>query len=384
MTAWPNAVRGAMALLLCADCKSKSAAIAQPDKLPVVATDAVSIDTKPLWTSSYSQLPWTQATRIVKLPIRADQPRFEVVGPVVIGDVIVVGSSQLGFVAVRWSDGVTAWTKPAGLHVAPPLVVDDNILLISDCPRPPKQVDDEALLGCLRTVNRTGNDIALAPIVTTPEVASEFTASPDTGQIWQTSAGNIAWRRGDVAVEFDRLAPTARVSQATPPLLRAVIKGVNVSFERTDEAIIARDARNKETWRITGNFAALLGMTTASANESPMIRVARISTRFNPSGDIDLLDIDATGSRHGQAAFPTPGIALLSTAIGSNGTVVLASRVDRSLSHDIIVAYDAQSRQRWAFALPEIQRAEPVGLACAKDAILAFYDGDTIAVLPGL
>jgi hypothetical protein len=34
--------------------------------------------------------------------------------------------------------------------------------------------------------------------------------------------------------------------------------------------------------------------------------------------------------------------------------------------------------------LPEIPRAEPVGLAIAQDAVLVFHDGDTFTVLPEL
>ncbi|HPH70220.1 MAG TPA: hypothetical protein PLF40_30930, partial [Kofleriaceae bacterium] len=105
-------------------------------------------------------------------------------------------------------------------------------------------------------------------------------------------------------------------------------------------------------------------------------------TRFNPRGEIDVLDIDATGSRHGQAAFPTPGIALLGTAVAADGACALASRVDTTLTHDLIVTYDAQARQRWVYALPEIPRADPVGLAIVRDGVLAFFDGDTLAVLP--
>lgn len=335
-----------------------------------------------LWTTEFTQLPWVDATRIIKLPLRADQPRFDVVGPILFGDLAVVGSSQFGFAAVRWRDGTTAWTKPAGLHVAPPLIVDDNLLLLADCVKPPTIDESQELLGCLRTLNRSGNDLSFAAVVATPALASQFAGTTGPSRLWAISASRIAWQRGDVVIEFDPLAPLAKRSTASPPAVTATVNNVALTFAHTDEAVVALDSKGKEQWRVGGRFAAVLGIVRGAAHEAPMLRVARIGTRFNPRGEIDLLDIDATGSRHGQAAFPTPGIALLGSAVAADGACALASRVDTSLTHDVVVAYDAQARQRWVFALPEIPRADPVGLAITNDAVVAFYDGDTLAVLP--
>ncbi len=350
---------------------------------PSTATDATVADgaNRP-WTAQFAQLPWIEATRTIKLPIRADQPRFDVVGPIIVGDLAVVGSSQFGFTAIRWRDGATAWTKPAGLHLAPPLVVDDNLLLLADCVKPPTIDESQELLGCLRTVSRSGNDLSFAAVVTTSALASQFASVSGPSKLWAITGSRLAWQRGDVVLEFDPLAPLAKRSTAEPPVISATINNVAVTFAHTDEAVLALDNKGKEQWRVGGRFAAVLGIVTGAAHESPMLRVARIGTRFNPRGEIDVLDIDATGSRHGQAAFPTPGIALLGSAVAADGACALASRVDTSLTHDLIVGYDAQARQRWVFALPEIPRADPVGLAFAPDAVLAFFDGDTLAVLP--
>ena len=365
-------------------CKAKKKQAA-PSPAPVDAsaptTPASDAAGRP-WTAEFAQLPWVDATRIIKLPIHVEQPRFDVVGPVVVGDLAVVGSSQFGFAAIRWRDGATAWTKPTGLHVAPPLIVDDNLLLLADCVKPPAIDQSQQLLGCLRTVSRTGNDLSLAPVVAVPALANQFAATSGPSRVWAITASRIAWQRGDVVLEFDQLAPLATRSKALPPTITATINNVALSFAHTDEAVVALDNKGKEQWRVDGRFAAVLGIVTGAAHEAPMLRVARIGMRFNPRGEIDLLDIDATGSRHGQAAFPTPGIALLGSAVATDGACALASRVDTTLTHDLIVAYDAQARQRWVFALPEIPRADPVGLAIATDVVLAFFDGDTLAVLP--
>ena len=345
-------------------------------------TAQISDAAKRPWTAEFPQLPWIDATRIIKLPIHAEQPRFDVVGPVLVGDLAVVGSSQFGFAAIRWRDGATAWTKPAGLHMAPPLIVDDNWLLLADCIKQPTIDESQELLGCLRTVSRSGNDLSLAPVVAAPALANQFAATTGPSRLWAISATRIAWQRGDVVVEFDPLAPLAKLSSTTTPAVTATINNVALTFAHTDEAVVARDNNGHEQWRVAGRFAAVLSIVSGAAHEAPMLRVARIGTRLNPRGEIDLLDIDATGSRHGQAAFPTPGIALLGSAVAADGACALASRVDTSLAHDLVVAYDAQARQRWVFALPETPRADPVGLAIAGDAVLAFFDGDTLAVLP--
>jgi hypothetical protein len=38
----------------------------------------------------------------------------------------------------------------------------------------------------------------------------------------------------------------------------------------------------------------------------------------------------------------------------------------------------------WVYPLPRMQRADPIGLAVAPDAVLVFHDGDTLTVLPEL
>nr|HPH69949.1 hypothetical protein [Kofleriaceae bacterium] len=335
-----RAAIGACALALAATgCKSKKAAVpVEPvDHAATGRLDAAapSVDGGPTrnWTTALGELPWINATRLIKIPVRADQPRFDVVGPVVVGDLAIVGSSQFGFAAIRWTDGSTAWTKPTGLHLAPPFVLEDNVLLIADCAKAPVIDESQVLLGCLRTVSGTGNDLSLAAIVAPPELAEAFAGTTGPSRVWAIAPTKIAWQRGDITLEIDPLAPRAKRSAATGPSITATINKVALTFAQTDEAVLALDDKGKEQWRVSGRFAAVLGIVQGAAHESPMLRVARIGTRFNPRGEIDVLDIDATGSRHGQAAFPTPGIALLGTAVAADGACALASRVDTTLSH---------------------------------------------------
>ncbi|HPH70332.1 MAG TPA: hypothetical protein PLF40_31495, partial [Kofleriaceae bacterium] len=250
-------------------CKSKKAAApvepvehverAAPAKLDAAARTA---DAAPArnWTTDLGDLPWISATRLIKVPVHADQPRFDVVGPVVVGDLAVVGSSQFGFAAIRWSDGSTAWTKPTGLHLAPPLVLDDNVLLIADCAKAPVIDESQVLLGCLRTVSGTGNDLSLAAIVAPPELAEAFAGTTGPSRVWAIAPTKIAWQRGDVTLEFDPLAPRAKRSAATAPSITATINKVALTFKQTDEAVLALDDKGKEQWRVGGRFAAVLGI----------------------------------------------------------------------------------------------------------------------------
>ena len=115
----------------------------------------------------------------------------------------------------------------------------------------------------------------------------------------------------------------------------------------------------------------------------PMLRVASASTRFP---DINLIDIDATGSLRAQVAKPTPGIDVLASAISVVGDVAIAIRMDSSLRRDLVVGYAANAVLMWVYPLPEHQRVDRIGVAIADeaDAVVVFHDGDTLTILPEL
>jgi hypothetical protein len=111
-----------------------------------------------------------------------------------------------------------------------------------------------------------------------------------------------------------------------------------------------------------------------------MVRAAS----FNGRGELNLFDVDATGSLHGQVAFPVPGISVLGHAIDGVGNTAIAVRMDRTLRHDFVVGYAATALILYVYPLPEVLRDDPVGVAIAPGAVLAFHDGDTLSVLPEL
>ena len=100
--------------------------------------------------------------------------------------------------------------------------------------------------------------------------------------------------------------------------------------------------------------------------------------------EIHLFDVDATGSLHATAARPTPGIALLGWGTSSIGDAAIAVRMDRSIRRDFVVGYAANAMLMWVYPLPEVPRADPVGVAVAPEAVIVFHDGDTVTILPEL
>jgi hypothetical protein len=98
-----------------------------------------------------------------------------------------------------------------------------------------------------------------------------------------------------------------------------------------------------------------------------------------------MFDVDATGSLHGQVSLsPAPGIGLVGHAIDSVGNVALAVRLDTSLERAYIAGYATNASMIWAYPLPKVKRADPIGIAVAPDAVVVFHDGDTLTVLPEL
>jgi len=365
--------------LALAACKSKpvpEGAPAPPPHDAGAARDAVVVDAAQVWPA-LTDLPLVDPVRVIFLPVRTDLPRFDVGGPAIVGDVAVVSSSQLGFAAVDWRRGTLAWTKPAGLHVAPPIAKGDSAILIGDCINPPDTRD--TLLGCLRVVTPTGVDQSYAAIHGAQLEA--FAAEPGTQEVWLDGERAVRWRRGALAVSIDLFTGVARLAPPAPPPIRVAYRTHAWDVGQHDERIVARE-RGKIAWQTQRTYTALIGAVYL-AELAPMIRVINFGA-YSGRAELNLFDIDATGSMHGQVAFPVPGISALGHAIDAVGNTAIAVRLDSSLRHDFIVGYAATAMMMYVYPLPEIPRADPVGIAVAPDAVLAFHDGDTVTVLPEL
>ncbi|MEO8698843.1 MAG: hypothetical protein ABI867_02335 [Kofleriaceae bacterium] len=346
-----------------------------PEPAPVVHVDAP----KP-WPELEGYT-ITAAERVVALPVKPDTPRFDVGGPVVAGDVAVVASSQFGFVAVDWRRGAIAWSKPAGLHVAPPLYADGHVILVGDCLAPPAIPDGEVLVGCIRVVTPTGTDEAYSAIRARPKAIATFADARGEQALWRDDDHTVRWRRGDAAIAIDLVTGAAKPADATPPPLVVEYKTHRWEVAQVDGRIVARE-HGKIAWETQHPYTRLLG-TVWLPGQSPMVRLVNVGS-FRGDPEINLMDMDATGSLRGQVAKPAPGIALISGAVSSIGDAAIAVRLDTSLRRDFVVGYAANSLLMWVFPLPELPRADGVGLAIAPDAVVVFHDGDTLTILPEL
>lgn len=368
-----------------AACRGRATRDVTPEPVEPTPTPAVdagpTVDAFAPWPA-LAGLPRAEPTHVVTLPTQPKNPRFEVAGPVIAGDVAVVASSQFGFHAVAWRTGALAWSKPAGLRVAPPVVIGSSIDLIGECPQTgvPEVPPGDALLGCLRSVTFAGTDLAFIAI---HGKVPAFAAEPGTSTTWADDDHTIRWRRGEHAVAIDTVTGVARVAAVAPPPLRVTHRDRAWDVTRTDAAIVATPATPRTPrWATQHPYSQLVGAVYLP-DQSPMVRVLSIGP-FGGIAEINVLDIDATGSLHGQAAFPVPGIAALATATSSIGDTAIAVRLDASLQHDYIAGYAANALLMYVYPLPVIPRADPIGVALAPEAVVVFHDGDTVTILPEL
>jgi len=320
--------------------------------------------------------PRATAVRVIEVPTRIDVPRFEVGGPVLVGDLAVVSSSQLGFAGIDWRRGTVAWTKPTGEHVAPPLVHDGSLVLIASCLNPPAIPRGEVLLGCMRVVTPTGIDQAYMAI--RGKRVGAFASAAGEQAIYSDGTA-IRWRRGESAVAIDPLTGIARPAEASAPPLVARHGDQQWTIEQLEGRIVATGTR---PWRTENEYTQMIGLVSLPEH-TPMLRIANLGA-YGSLPEINVIDIDATGSLRAAVARPSPGIGLLGWGAAANGDTALAVRLDTSLRRDYVVGYAASASLLWMYPLPETPRADPVGVAIASDAVVVFHDGNQLTVLPEL
>lgn len=349
---------------------------AREDAGPVVVhRDATTVDAGDAFPELAS-IPHVEPVRQIALPVKTGVPRFDLGGPVVVGDVAVVASSQFGFLGVDYHDGHIAWTKPAGAHIAPPVIVAGNIVLIGECLS--SQPVKDTLLGCLRVVTPTGADQGYLAIHGSGVEA--FAESPGEQRVWQSGEHAVMWRRGDETVGVELVTGVATKASGTQPPVVVTYKGKTWTITQDEDGIIK--AAGTPPWQTSRDYTQLLGAVYLPG-QGPMVRAARTGA-FAGHPEVNIFDIDATGSMHGQVAFPVPGIGLIGFAVNSIGDTALAVRLDTSLERDFVAGYAANALLMWVWPLPKQARPDPVGLAVANDAVVVFHDGDTLTILPEL
>jgi hypothetical protein len=352
---------------------------------PPADAQAQPIDAPLAWPE-LKDLPPTTPLHVVALPSRPDTPRFDTVGPTLIGEIAVVGTSQMGFVGVDFERGAIAWTKPAGPHVAPPLARGTEAVLVADCLRPQIVAAGQRLLGCARTVvAAVGTDEAYVAIHGAAAEVAAFAAEPGPQHVWPAGDHAVRWVRGERAVIADTLTGQAiATTELAPPPVHVIYKdnAWDVARADTGEIVAVDPATHEPAWRTQRRYTAFVGAVYLP-ELAPMIRLANVGV-YAQHPEINLFDIDATGSLHGQVAFPVPGIGVLASGIGAVGDTALAIELDASLRRDYIVGFAANALIMWVYPLPEIARSDAIGVAVAPDAVVVFHDGDTLTILPEL
>lgn len=367
-----RAVALALALLAC-----KGKHDAQHDDARTVK-DAGARDAGADEWHALERFPKVEPVHVVALPAKSTVPRFDVGGPAIANGIAVVASSQFGFVAVDYNRGQILWSKPAGIHVAPPLAQAGTFVLVGECLQPPAVKDQ--LLGCARVVTPTGGDLSYMAVH--GKDVAEFAGEPGPQHLTAANDHTLLWRRGERAVLVDELTGTATATTATEPPLEVSSKQRTWQISHGDDGIIRATQKGKPAWNTERAYTEVLGAVYLP-DQGPMVRVSNAG-RWGGEPEMNLMDIDATGSMHGQVAMPVPGIGLSGHAIDAIGDVAIAVQLDRSLDHHFIVGYAANALLMWVYPLPRVQRADPIGLAVAPDAVVAFHDGDTLTVLPEL
>ena len=361
------------------------AALPAPAPAPADASSPPVVETTPPWTDALSAFPHVEPLRVIALPTRATEPRFDVGGPAIIGTIAVVSSSQFGFIGVDWRAGTIAWTKPAGSRVAPPLARPGSAILIGDCVTPPPVAAADQLLGCLRAVTPTGADQVYVAIRGPAAQVATFLAAAGPQRVWATSDRTLTWRRGAAAVSVDTLTGVAQpvdLAGAADPPIPIHYRDKTWAITRAADGTLHARSAGRDAWHTERPYGALLGGVYLP-EQAPMVRAVNLG-HYGGSPELTLFDIDATGSLHGQVAFPVPALGLLGSAVSAVGDAALAIRLDRSLRHDYIVGYAASALLMYVYPLPDVPRADPVGVAVTPDAVVVFHDGDTVTVLPEL
>ena len=181
-----------------------------------------------------------EAVRVVALPVKPGVPRFDLGGPVVLGDVAVVASSQFGFLGVDYHDGHIAWTKPAGEHIAPPVVTGGSVALVGDCLD--AQPVHDVLLGCVRIVTATGADQGYLAVH--GKGLEAFASEPGEPHTWAIGDHAIRWRRGDAAVDVDLMTGLAKPAPAQEPAVVVSYKQKTYAITQDEDGTSARQRRD--------------------------------------------------------------------------------------------------------------------------------------------
>jgi hypothetical protein len=154
--------------------------------------------------------------------------------------------------------------------------------------------------------------------------------------------------------------------------------GANVAWVR--DQILEAGNGGRIVWSAS-DFHAYAPGSLALADDG-LLLVLRLSNE-----GIQPVRIEPARGRTVENGVAVPGAQVLAAAPWGSGLVAVV-RLDASLRHDVVIAWDEHLNPRWAWPVPEPARprVEPVGLAAlpasAGGGVVVFHDGRFLARLP--
>jgi hypothetical protein len=154
--------------------------------------------------------------------------------------------------------------------------------------------------------------------------------------------------------------------------------GANVAWVR--DQILEAGNGGRIAWTAPGFHAYAPGSLVSTGDG------ALLALRLGSDG-IQPVRIEPASGRTVENGTAVPGAQVLAVAPWDAGLAAVV-RLDASLRHDVVIAWDEDLNARWAWLVPEPARprVEPVGLAAwpagAGGGLVVFYDGRFVTRLP--
>lgn len=171
-----------------------------------------------------------------------------------------------------------------------------------------------------------------------------------------------------------------RAVGVTGPVMANALWGeTNPSWAWVRDQTLEAGDRERVVWTADGFHAYAPG--SLMRTDAGMLLAFRLGT-----AGIQPVRIDPSGGRVVEEGAAVRGAQVLVAAPWGRG-VAAVIRLDASLRHDAVIAWDESLRVRWAWPLPEPTRPRiaPVGLAAVpgnEGGVVVFYDGRFAAHLP--
>jgi hypothetical protein len=265
----------------------------------------------------------------VRIPDQPGTPVLTwVAGPVREGPMVLVGSSAIGVVQLRVSDGVVAAQYR-----------DDGAVVRFRAQHGTGAERDPDLQGRIiafgsQSVRVTRRDVS--------RLASDDPAAPS----WSYAFGERTY-----------------LGVADPVLVGDIVALV------ADDALIGLSWDTGDVaWRAPGRYAHARGSLSSGSDQLRAVALA-------PGPGPVWLD-KATGQpvRRAEAG---PAGQVLAADWANKGALVVVIRLDSSLLRDAVFAFDAggQLQWRWDLPRPDEPRVDPVGVLTEDEATFVFYDG---------